>query len=72
VSGWAQRSAEALERGECNCDQSLALAKRLDVALEALDAIKAVCEDPTTDWEATGSWVRSIVALAGANLERVK
>lgn len=61
----------------CNCDQSLALAKRLDVALEALDAILSMVRDydPTRDHataELVVGRIGSIVALAGAALEKSK
>lgn len=57
----------------CNCEQSLALAKRLEVYRGALEAIKmAIGPKTRLDWEQAGGVVGSIVALAEANLGRLR
>lgn len=77
VEGMPYDEARALsERDQeplCNCQQSLALEKRLEVYREAFVAIKAVAaEYVSLDGSERIAWVGSLVALAEASLARVK
>lgn len=59
----------------CNCEQSLALTRRLDTCLEALDAIRCVVgAKPGSALELASpvEVIGSILALAEASLARVK
>lgn len=70
ASLWRCEADHAPKR--CGCDDSLAIAKRLEVCAEALEAIKLALASETVQLEASRvNWIGSIVALAEANLARL-
>lgn len=69
----AQCASERDQEPLCNCQQSLALEKRLEIYREAFGAIKLVLNSDRFQLEAARvNYIGSLVALAEASLARVK